>query len=176
VNAPDRSLPEVLPADDVGRSPSLGELYERYVGRAVTLAAVLTGDRYLAEDLAHDCFVRVAARVGRLGGDQRFEAYLQRSVVNACRSRFRRLALERTFLARERVATVAEPSLPLDEDLMRALRALPYRQRAAIALRYLDDLTEEQTGRILRCSPRAVNALVSRGLATLRSTLEQEAS
>lgn len=176
MNARDRSLPEVLPADDVGRAPSLGELYERYVGRAVTLATVLTGDRYLAEDLAHDCFIRVAARAGRLGSDQRFEAYLQRSVVNACRSRFRRLALERTFLARERVPMAPEPSLQLDEDLARALRALPYRQRAAVALRYLDDLSEEQAGRILRCSPRAVNALVSRGLANLRSTLGQEAS
>jgi RNA polymerase sigma factor (sigma-70 family) len=149
-------------------------MYERYVGRAVALASVLTGDRDLAQDVAHDCFIRVAARLALLEEDLRFEAYLQRSVVNACRSRFRRAALERSVLQRQPTPTVPEPSLGIDADVERALRALPYRQRAAIALRYLEDLSEEQTGVILRCSPRAVNALVSRALAALRTALAEE--
>jgi DNA-directed RNA polymerase specialized sigma24 family protein len=46
---------------------------------------------------------------------------------------------------------------------------LPYRQRAALVLRYWDDLPEAQIADILRTSPRAVNALLSRAMGTLRS-------
>jgi DNA-directed RNA polymerase specialized sigma24 family protein len=43
-----------------------------------------------------------------------------------------------------------------------------------VILRYAEDLSEEQVGDALRISPRAVNALISRAMATLRTTLEQE--
>jgi RNA polymerase sigma factor (sigma-70 family) len=172
------SVPEsVSTADAGGRSASLQILYERHVGRAVALATILTGDPHAAEDIAHDCFVRVAARSGLFDREIRFEAYLQRAVVNACRSRFRRQSVERSFLAREQsIASSPAPELALDIAVAAALRDLPDRQRAAIALRYLEDLSEEQTAQILRCSPRAVNALVSRALASLRVRIEQEES
>ncbi len=41
---------------------SLAGLYETHVGRAVALATLLTGDRAIAEDIAHDAFLRVAGR------------------------------------------------------------------------------------------------------------------
>ena len=165
-----------MPWNEGSERTSLASLYERHVGRAVALATVLTGDASSAEDIAQDCFVRVAARMGSLGGDVRFEAYYQRAVVNACRSRHRRLMVERSFLARvpghRHVAP--PPELPLDDAIARALRELPRRQRAAVALRFLEDLSEEQTAHVLRCSPRAVNALVSRALATLRTQVHKE--
>lgn len=55
-----------------------------------------------------------------------------------------------------------------------AIRALPYRQRAAVVLRFYEDLSEQQTGQVLRCSSRAVNALVSRAMATLREGWNEE--
>ncbi len=174
MEAADRAATESATPTDLER-PTLAALYERHVGRAVALATLLTGNRHVAEDIAHDCFVRVAARLSRLDRDVRLEAYLQRAVVNACRSRHRRLIVERTFLAREPVELEAPPPpLPFDAAVAAALRELPYRQRAAIALRFLEDLSEEQTAHILRCSPRAVNALVARALATLRTRIEQE--
>ena len=171
-------MPEAAPIDDEGeRSTPMQVLYERHVGRAIALATILTGDRHAAEDIAQDCFVHVAARSGLFDREMRFEAYLQRAVVNACRSRFRRQSVERSFLAREHgIATSPAPELALDVAVAAALRDLPYRQRAAIALRYLEDLSEEQTAHILRCSPRAVNALVSRALASLRARIDQEES
>ena len=64
---------------------------------------------------------------------------------------------------------------PEDRDaLWPAILALPYRQRAAIVLRFYEDLSERQAGGILRCSPRAVNALVSRAMATLRTEMEEQ--
>ena len=74
----------------------LAGLYEEHVGRAVALATLLTGDRYIAEDIAHDAFLRVAGRFGELRYPAAFGAYLRTTVVNLCRARVRRLERERT--------------------------------------------------------------------------------
>jgi RNA polymerase sigma factor (sigma-70 family) len=54
----------------------------------------------------------------------------------------------------------------------RALARLPHRQRAALVLRYCEDLSEQQTAEVLQTSVKAVKALVTRGLATLRQREE----
>jgi RNA polymerase sigma factor (sigma-70 family) len=155
----------------------LAALYEQHVGAMVTLATALTGDRDGAEDLAHDCFVRVASRLGVLGDDVRFGSYLRRAVVNACRSRFRRERLERAVLRREgRSASVPGPETAVTEaEAIRvAVMALPYRQRAAVILRFAYDLSEEEVAEALGCSRRAVNSLVSRAMVTLRAHVSGE--
>jgi RNA polymerase sigma factor (sigma-70 family) len=58
------------------------------------------------------------------------------------------------------------------EAMRRALLALPVRQRAAIVLRYYEDLPEAQIAELLRCRPATVRSLVSRGLDTLRRSPE----
>jgi RNA polymerase sigma factor (sigma-70 family) len=56
--------------------------------------------------------------------------------------------------------------------MRRALLGLPPRQRAAIVLRFYEDLSEGDTASLLRCRPGTVRSLVSRGMAALRSDLE----
>jgi RNA polymerase sigma factor (sigma-70 family) len=53
-----------------------------------------------------------------------------------------------------------------------ALLRLPERQRAAIVLRFYEDLSDVQTAEVLRCAPGTVRSLVSRGMKTLRTELE----
>ncbi len=164
-----------VPAHRADRD-SLAELYERHVGRATALARLLIGDPYLAEDLAHDAFLRAAGRFGSLRDPLAFEAYLRRTVVNLCNARLRRLRVERAFLRKQRPPADALPSAAIDDRdvLWSAIRRLPYRQRAALVLRFYEDLTEAQAGEILRCSPRAINALVSRAMSALRQILRTE--
>jgi RNA polymerase sigma-70 factor (sigma-E family) len=156
---------------------SLAQLYERHVPGAVRLAALLTGDPSIAEDLAHEGFIRCAGRFGHLRRSSSFDAYLKRTVVNLCFAWFRRQRLERDT-SRRQAATepVAPPAYsPEDRDLVwSAILRLPFRQRAAIVLRYYEDLSEEHTAVALRCSARAVNALVSRALTALRRDLARE--
>jgi len=153
------------------------ELYERHVGRAVGLARVLTGDPQIAEDVAHDAFVRVAGRFAHLRHPDAFEAYLRRAVVNLCRARWRRLRLERTWERRQAPRDDPAPA-PYDSDerdaVWRAIERLPYRQRAAVVLRYYEDLTVESVADLLGCSTRAARSLLARAMATLRETLEEE--
>src|SRR5262249_57111109 len=76
----------------VGSLPSqrLAELYERHVGPAVALAALVGGDADAAEDIAHEAFIRTAGRLSGLRDPSAFDAYLRRTVVNLCRARARR--------------------------------------------------------------------------------------
>ena len=130
---------------------------------------------HLAQDIAHDAFIRVAGRFGHLREDGAFDSYLRRAVVNGCRSHFRRLRVERNGLRRIGVAREAVEVDGLEERdaLWTVIQALPFRQRAAVVLRFYEDLSEAQTGEVLRCSPRAVNSLISRAMATLRSGMEE---
>jgi RNA polymerase sigma-70 factor (sigma-E family) len=158
----------------------LDELYQRHAGAAVRLAYLLLQDRSVAEDIVQDAFVRVAGRLVHLRDPGAFDAYLRRTVVNLSRSYVRRKMLERSFLKRESAAVARDavrwPTSSLEdrEVLWRALGRLSERQRAAIVLRFYEDLPEIQVAEILRCRPGTVKSLVSRGLKTLRHEMRGE--
>jgi RNA polymerase sigma-70 factor (sigma-E family) len=156
----------------------LADLYRRHAPDAVRLAWLITGNEAQAEDLAHDAFIRVAGRFGDLRDPDAFNVYLKRTVINLANSFFRRRRVERAFLEAE--GRGARPSLeavehdPVERDrLWRTLMILPPRQRAAIVLRYYEDLSESQTANLLQCPVGTVKSLVSRGLETLRREVER---
>lgn len=156
--------------------PSLDELYGAHSPAALRLAYLLTADRELAQDLVHDAFVRLFARYRDLRDPDQFEAYLRKTIVNLSKDQRRKKAIERAYIAREkRPEAVANPD-GSDEDLRAALMKLPRRQRAAVALRYLEDLSEQQTAEAMDTSVAAVKALTQRGAASLRRHLGGEAT
>lgn len=166
----------------VGRNGtrSLAEIYAVYGPRAGRPAFVLTGDPHLAQDVAQEAFARLITRLPRLRDPDAIEAYLRRSVINLCRKHWRRLGRERSFIRREGMAIAARASMQPDvarrDALQRALDRLPYRQRAALVLRFYEDLSERQTAHALGCAVGTVKSLVSRGLRTLREEMRDEES
>jgi RNA polymerase sigma-70 factor (sigma-E family) len=160
------------------RSGRLDELYVRHFPGAVGLAYLLTGNREEAEDLAQEAFVRLAGRFRHLRDPLAFGAYLRKTVVNLHLSGLRRLRVERAYVARHRADVVEMrsdmPDVAGRSDLWGALQALPPRQRAAIVLRYYEDLSERETAEVMRCSVAAVKSLVTRSMATLRNELRGE--
>ncbi len=158
---------------------SMAELYERYVPAGVRLAYLLTGDAERAQDLAHEAFVRCVGRFAHLRAADAFDAYLRRAIVNLHISGLRRLRLEREWLRQEghrATGSVSQqPDVAGQADLWRALSTLPARQRAALVLRYYEDLSEQQTAEVLGCSVAAAKSLVARGARALRSQLPPNA-
>jgi RNA polymerase sigma-70 factor (sigma-E family) len=156
---------------------TMGDLYARHVPTAIRLAFLLTGDRQQAEDLAHDAFVRCVGKFQHLRQREAFDAYLRRAVVNLHTSGLRRAKTERAWLAKEGTAevrrTTSIPDVGAKEDLWAALATLPARQRAALVLRYYEDLSEHDTAAILRCSVAAVKSLTARGSETLRAVITE---
>lgn len=162
-------------ARDTATEGRLTELYVRHAPGAQRLAFLLTGDRAEAEDLVQDAFVRVVGRFGHLRVPDAFGAYLRRTIVNLHTSQLRRKRLERAWLERERHApTPTEPEVGGREELWHAVLVLPPRQRAAVVLRFYEDLSERETAEVLRCSPAAAKALVARAMETLRAEIRKD--
>jgi RNA polymerase sigma-70 factor (sigma-E family) len=142
----------------------------------VRLAYVVTGDASVAEDLAQEAFVRVAGRFGHLRNRDAFGAYLRRALLNLCKNHFRRRDTERKFLSTESEPGSTHPQEAADTTyaVRSALLSLPVRQRAALALRYFEDLSIEETARALGCRPGTVKSLTSRAFHSLRVRLSEE--
>ena len=162
---------EATPIHDAGR---LAELYLRHAPAGLRLAYLLTGDRLVAEDLTQEAFARLIGRLRHLRDPDAFDAYLRRTIVNLGISLFRRRAVERAYLEREGPCAtrgMVDPDVATHEAMRRALLSLPERQRAAIVLRFYEDLSERETAELLRCRPATVRSLVWRGMAALRADL-----
>jgi RNA polymerase sigma-70 factor (sigma-E family) len=162
-----------------GEPARIERLYLEHAPTALRFAYLLTGDAVLAQDLVQDAFVRLGGRLAHLRDPAAFQGYLRRTVLNLVRMHARRRRVERAYLARQpeaRPADVAEPDADLTarDAMRRALLSLPPRQRAAIVLRFYEDLSERRTAEVLRCAPGTVASLVHRGLRTLRGEIGED--
>jgi RNA polymerase sigma-70 factor (sigma-E family) len=150
----------------------LAELYWRHAPDALRLAYLVTGDHHLAEDIVQDAFVRAFGRWRDLRNPNAFGSYLRRTVVNLSRDHFRKLQRERghlhDFVEPDHHEVGPSTRIELQDELLRALRKLPVRQRAAVVLRYCEGLSEHEVADVLDTTVGAVNSLVARGLASLR--------
>lgn len=151
------------------------ELYAEYAPRAGRIAYLLTGDPELAEDLAQEAFVRLMGRLGSIRDDAVIAVYLRRSILNLARKHWRKLGTERVYLRSGGSGPAfdvdIQPDLDGRDELWRALGRLPYRQRAAIVLRFYEDLSERETARVLGCAVGTVKSSVSRGLQRMREEM-----
>ncbi|MEV0645026.1 SigE family RNA polymerase sigma factor [Phytomonospora sp. NPDC050363] len=135
-------------------------------------AYLVCGDWHRAEDAVQTSLVKLYGAWNRARSPT-IEAYARKIVVRTLidegrKGWFRR---ERSFAAPPR-----EPHAnPGNEDrlvALAALAALPTRQRAALVLRFWEDLSVEETARALRCSTGTVKSQTARGLATLRQQFQ----
>jgi RNA polymerase sigma factor (sigma-70 family) len=137
--------------------------------RLFTALWLVTGDRYEAEEIAQDAFLRVFERWDRVGGLDDPESYVFRTAMNVFRNRYRRakLAVRRSLS----LAPHAADELAAVEDrdeIIRLLRPLPPRQRAAVVATSILDLSADEAGRVLGMRSATVRALTSRARSRLK--------
>lgn len=152
----------------------LEALYSEHVRSAIRLAYLMTGDEQQAQDIAQEAFAKIAGRFHDLRNPDAFPGYLRTTVLNLSRGHLRRLRTQREYLHRNSAGDETERSLDTEgrDEMWQALGRLPYRQRAALVLRYYEDLSERQAADALGCSVSAMKSLVSRGLQSLRAEME----
>jgi RNA polymerase sigma-70 factor (sigma-E family) len=136
------------------------------------LAVLLAGDRGQAEDLVQTALMKSYRHWGRITRSGTPSAYVRRVLVTTHTSWRRRLSSTEQVMAV--LPDPADPHGELeaeDEDLRRALRALPPRMRASVVLRFYEDLSEQRTAELMGCSASTVNTQTARGLERLRTAL-----
>ena len=148
-------------------------------GSLLRTALLLSGqNRAEAEDLLQLALERAYRHWPKVCRSDEPERYVRRILANASADRWRRLARrpEQSLPPAGCGPAVCDHAAEIAERdyLLRALAALPPRQRAVLVLRYFDDLSEAETAQMLGCSVGSVKSHAARGLARLRDTADSQ--
>jgi RNA polymerase sigma-70 factor (sigma-E family) len=143
------------------------------MGRVLRFAAVLTGDRYLAEEVVQDVLLKAHRRWASISELAQPEAYVRRMVVNeyiSWRRKWARIVPSSDIAQRTDLPHVPDHAerVANRSDVADRLRVLAPRQRAVIVLRYYQDLPDAEIAEMLGCSLSAVRSYASRALAAMR--------
>ncbi|CAN7330610.1 RNA polymerase sigma factor [Knoellia sp. LjRoot47] len=138
------------------------------------LAYALTGERTAAEDLSQEALATVVRKWGRVSQAQSSTAYARQIVVNTFlsqkRKRWSREVVSDDVVQELGPASVDHADTVVTRDaLLTALAGLPPRQRAAVTLRYFEDLPDAAIATAMGCSVSTVRSTIHHALAALRS-------
>lgn len=157
-------------------SDSFAEFYRRQWRDVVGLGFVLTGDRWVAEELAQEGFAAACRKWDQVGSMDRPGAWVRRVVVNQSVSRLRRRGIERRAFARMG-SSGGSQDLIVDArsaEVWAAVRALPRRQGQVIALVYFDGMTVPEASQVIGCSRETARTHLKRGKKALATRLGEE--
>jgi RNA polymerase sigma-70 factor (sigma-E family) len=137
----------------------------------LAFAAVLTGQRATAEDIAQEVLIRAYARWETIGALDRPEFYVRKMMLNEFLSWRRRSW--RLIPTGDAAAAAGSTSDHADQyaersALLAEVGKLPRRQRAVVVLRYYEDRSDAEIAELLGCRPGTVRAYAARALAALR--------
>jgi RNA polymerase sigma-70 factor (sigma-E family) len=141
-------------------------------------AYLMVGDEAHAQDLLQEALTRTYVAWPRLRDPNAAEAYTRRVITNTAISWYRRKGWRNELATEtlpERGSTAEAEGVAERDWVWQALLQLPVRQRAAIVLRYYEDLTEAQTADAMGCAIGTVKSQVSAGIRKLRASLGDEA-
>ncbi len=137
------------------------------------LAYLLVGDWGDAEDLAQEAMVRTYRAWGRITERERPAAYARTVLVNRHRSLLRRAKVEaKHAVHRQPDAPSVVEGVGDDQVVVwQALQTLPPRERAALVLRFYEDLPQSEIAQLLGIPVGTVKSLTHRALGRLRRVL-----
>jgi len=145
-----------------------------YDGLARTLTIAL-GDRAAAEEAAQEALTRALRRWHQVRALDRPAAWLYVVAMNHVRDRWRRERREPRWDT-ELETSVIDPTGGVTTVLSvrEAITTLPARQREAVVLRYLADLTLADVAEAMGCALGTVKATLHQALGSLRVELEED--
>jgi RNA polymerase sigma-70 factor (ECF subfamily) len=153
--------------------PDFEQLVDEHQSMVFSLALRMTGDRGLAEEIAQDVFLELDRHLGKIDSAAHACFWLRRVVMSRSvdalrRRRARGLGLW-VEIEEHHGATAEEDASPLGARLEQLLATLPEQQRAALILRYQEDLTPEEIAATLKAPVATVKSQLQRGLKLLRA-------
>ncbi|MBK6378947.1 MAG: sigma-70 family RNA polymerase sigma factor [Chitinophagaceae bacterium] len=171
-----------------GNAYAMGVLVSRHKVRIYTSIYVLVKDKYLAEDIFQDLFIKVIEtfRTGKYKEENRFVQWAMRIAHNLCVDHFRKIKTKPVIRTSEGadifdVLNFAEPSAEdnimraqSNEKIMNLICLLPEDQREIIILRHFADLKFREISNILNCSVNTALGRMRYALLNLRKLIEEK--
>jgi RNA polymerase sigma-70 factor, ECF subfamily len=153
--------------------PDFEELLNRHQSMVFSLAWRMTGDRGLAEEVAQDVFLELDSHMHRIESPEHACFWLRRVAINRSTDALRRKKVRGVDLwveiEEQHGAPSEEHSSPVAARLEHLLTTLPEAQRAALLLRYQEDLSPEEIATTLDTPVATVKSQLQRGLKLLRA-------
>jgi RNA polymerase sigma-70 factor (sigma-E family) len=156
---------------------SFDDWVEVRVPALLRFAYLVTGSQHAAEDAVQAALTRACERWPRVRRTTDPDAYVRRMVVNAHISAWRRSGRRELSVAEVRDTELADHAtvVATGDAAWRVCGTLPPQQRAAVVLRYYEDLGYAEIALILGVTQATVRSHVHRALAAMRAELEGEA-
>lgn len=156
--------------------PDFEQLIDEHQSMVYSLAVRMTGDRGLAEEIAQDVFLELDKNLGRIESPLHARHWLRRVAMSRAADALRRRRVRGVDLWVEldegHGMPEQERSSPLAARLEQLVATLPAPQRAALILRYQEDLTPEEIAQTLDAPLATVKSNLQRGLKLLRAKAE----
>ena len=153
--------------------PDFEQLVDQHQSMVYSLALRMTGDRELAEEVAQDVFLELDRRLNRIESPEHACFWLRRVTMSRATDAMRRRrvrGMDFWVELDEHHAMRTEPgSSPLGNRIERLLATIPEAQRAAIVLRYQEDMAPEEIAAALDAPVATVKSNLQRGLKLLRA-------
>ena len=156
-------------------------LYQAHALGMIRLAHIMLGDRAGAEDVVQEAFCGLYRRWSALADSGSALAYVRSSVLNGCRSVLRGQSRARDQADGRQAApppgiSAEAAAITIEErqQVLRALRRLPARQREALVLRFYLDLSAEESAATMGIGPGSVRSAIHRGLESLGRMLQEQ--
>src|SRR5262245_15233119 len=195
MNAQDRGTAtdeELAEKAQAGEGPSFEILVSRYQERVYRLGLRLLGDAKEAEEVLQETFLKVTQSLDAFRGEAKFSTWIYRIACNEALMRLRAQKrhptesledylpkynetgrLARLDLDYGRAARADEllENRELTEKALQAVQMLPETYRAPLVLHDLEELSTEQTAKILNLTPGLVRTRLHRARLILRGYL-----
>jgi RNA polymerase sigma-70 factor (sigma-E family) len=158
----------------VGDRVTFGDYVRARGGALLRAAQALTGNRADAEDLVQATLVKTYQSWNKITDPAALDTYVRRVMINTHISGWRRRRIDEypTDELPDSPAADQTYETELHELVQRAVDRLPRRMRAAVMLRFYDDMSEPEVAAALGVSVGTVKSTVARAVAKLREDAE----
>lgn len=149
------------PGARTGEAVTFDTWFEHTYRQVLGAMLLSFGDRDLAEEAAQEAFARAYERWERVSRMDRPTSWVFVVATNVARRGLRRRAKEALLFWRPEPPTTTPDQTGL--ELWDVVRTLPERERMAIVLRYVGDLSEKEVARAMGITPRRSRQDVEQG-------------
>lgn len=162
-----------------GNASAFQQLVTRHLDRYYRLAYRILLHKEDAEDVAQQAFLKLWNGKARWqpGRGTRFTTWFHRIVVNQALDLKRRQPLQEIYedtLTGGANAEVIAMDNQKQHHIREALKGLSKKQRAAVTLFYLEEMSQKEVARTMKLSEKAVESLLTRGRQALKSQITEE--